>query len=76
VVVVGETVCEPLTATDAPFSFALMALVDVQVSVELPPETIEVGFALIPAVGEPPEPIVTTACAEADVPAELVATKV
>ena len=47
----GETVCDPLTATDAPFRVALTALVDVQVSVELAPDAIEVGFALIPAVG-------------------------
>lgn len=72
----GETVCDPFTATDAPFRVALVALVEVQVSVELPPGPIEVGFALILAVGEPPEVIVTTACAEAEVPAELVATKV
>ena len=72
----GETVCDPLTATGAPFRVALTALVDVHVSVELPPETIEVGFAVMLAVGEPPEPTVTTVCAEACVPAELVATKV
>jgi hypothetical protein len=76
VVVVGETLCDPLTATDAPFRVALAALVDVHVSVELPPEMIEGGFALIPAVGEPLEPTTTTVCAEADVPTELVATKV
>jgi hypothetical protein len=51
VVAVGETVCDPLTATAAPFKVALTALVDVQVSVELLPEVIEVGFALIAAVG-------------------------
>jgi hypothetical protein len=51
VVAVGETVCDPLTGTDAPFKVALAALVDVQVSVELLPEVIEVGFALMPAVG-------------------------
>jgi UDP-N-acetyl-D-glucosamine dehydrogenase len=46
-----------LTATVAPFRVALTALVDVHVSVELPPDAIEVGFALIPAVG-PLEPTV------------------
>jgi hypothetical protein len=51
VVAVGETVCDPLTATDAPFRVALTALVDVQVSVELPPDAIEAGLALIVAVG-------------------------
>jgi hypothetical protein len=51
VVAVGETVCDPLTATAAPFKVALTALVDVQVSVELLPEVIVVGFALIAAVG-------------------------
>jgi hypothetical protein len=60
VVAVGETVCDPLTGTDAPFKVALTALVDVQVSVELLPEVIEVGFALMPAVG-PLELTVTVA---------------
>jgi hypothetical protein len=51
VVAVGETVCDPLTGTDVPFKVALTALVDVQVSVELLPGAIEVGFAVMPAVG-------------------------
>ena len=51
VVEVGETVCEPLTGTVAPFRVALAAFVDVHVSVELPPDVIEVGLAVIPAVG-------------------------
>ena len=51
VVAVGETVCEPLTGTAAPFRVALVAFVDVQVRVELPPDWMEVGFGLIPAVG-------------------------
>jgi uncharacterized protein (UPF0212 family) len=76
VVDVGETDCDPLTATDAPFRVALAALVDVQVSVELLPDTMDVGLALIPAVGEPLEPTVTTVWAEACAPEELVATKV
>jgi hypothetical protein len=75
VVAVGETVCDPLTGTDAPFRVALTAPVDVQVSVELPPGAIEVGFALIPAVGTL-ELTVTEAWAEAVTPAALVATKV
>ena len=54
VVEVGDTVCDPLTATDAPFSVALTALVDVHVRVELPPDAIDVGFAVSPAVGAPP----------------------
>ena len=53
VVAVGDTVCDPLTATAAPFRVALTVLVDVQVSVELPPGAIEVGLAVIPAVGAP-----------------------
>jgi hypothetical protein len=74
---VGETVCDPLTATEAPFRVALTALVDVQVSVELAPDAIEVGFALIAAVGAPLPPVtVTLVWAEAVVPAALVATKV
>ena len=75
VVDVGETVCVPLTATDAPFRVALTAVVEVQVRVELPPETMDIGFALIPAVG-PLEPTVTVAWAVAVAPDELVATKV
>jgi hypothetical protein len=51
VVAAGETVCDPLTATAAPFRVALAAFVDVQVRVELPPDVIEVGLAVIPAVG-------------------------
>ena len=39
-----------MTATGEPFRVALTALVDVQVSVELPPDGIEAGFALILAV--------------------------
>jgi len=62
VVAVGETVCEPLRATAAPFRVALAALVDVQVSVELPPDVMEVGLAVIPAVGAGGV-TVTVACA-------------
>ena len=72
---VGETVCDPLTATATPFRVALTALVDVHVSVELPPDVIEVGFALIPAVGAL-EPTETVAWAVAVAPDELVTTKV
>lgn len=75
VVAVGETDCDPLTATDAPFRVALAALADVQVSVELPPDVIEVGLALIPAVG-PVEPTVTVAWAVAVAPDELLVMKV
>jgi hypothetical protein len=75
VVDVGETTCDPLTATAAPFRVALTALVEVHVRVELPPDAMVVGFALIPAVGAP-ELTVTVAWAVAFVPAALVATKV
>jgi hypothetical protein len=75
VVAVGETDCDPLIATDAPFRVALTALVDVQVRVELPPVPIKVGLALITAVG-PLEPTVTVAWADAVAPDELLATKV
>ena len=51
VVAVGETVCDPLTGTVAPFSVALAAFVDVQVRVDVPPDAIVVGLAAIPAVG-------------------------
>ena len=43
-----------MTATEAPFSVALVALVDDQVSVELPPDVIVVGLAVMDAVGPPP----------------------
>jgi hypothetical protein len=66
VVEVGETVCDPLTATDAPFKLALTALVDVQVSVELPPEAMELGLALIAAVVT-----VTVVCPQSVAPVEL-----
>jgi hypothetical protein len=72
---VGETTCDPLTATVVPFRVALTALVEVHVRVELPPDAMEVGFALIPAVGAP-ELTVTLVWAEAVAPAALVATKV
>ena len=49
----GETTCDPLTATAAPFRVALVAFVEDQVSVELPPDAIEVGFAVSVAVGPP-----------------------
>ena len=65
VVAVGETVCDPLTATDALFRVALTALVDVQVSVELPPEAMEFGLALIAAVVT-----VTVVCPQSVAPVE------
>jgi hypothetical protein len=60
VVDVGETTCDPLTATVAPFRVALTALVEVHVSVELPPGAIEVGLAVIPAVGGLLPPVTVT----------------
>jgi hypothetical protein len=72
VVAVGETTCDPLTATAAPFSVALTAFVDVHVSVELPPDAIEVGFALIAAVGAPLPPVtVRVTCPQSVAPVEL-----
>jgi hypothetical protein len=77
VVAVGETTCEPLTATEAPFKVALVAFVEDQVSVELAPDVIEVGFAVSVAVGAvPPELTVTVAVAVAVTPVELLAIKV
>ena len=61
-VAVGETTFDPFTATEAPFKVALVALVDDQVSVELPPDEIEVGLAVMLAVGAPPEVTVTVTC--------------
>jgi hypothetical protein len=75
VVAVGETDCDPFTATAEPFNVALTAFVEVHVSVELAPDEMEVGFALIPAVGAL-EPTVTVVCAVAVAPEELFATKV
>ena len=60
VVAVGETVWVPLTATGAPFKVALAALVDVHARVALPPVGMEVGLAVIPAVGSV-DPTVTVA---------------
>ena len=73
---VGETVCDPFSATFVPFKSALTSFVVVQVRVELPPDAIVVGFALIPAVGGPLEPTVTVAWEVAVVPDELVAMNV
>jgi hypothetical protein len=71
VVAVGDTVCDPLTGTDAPFRVALTALVDVQVSVELPPGAMEVGLALIAAVGAPIGLTVTVTWPQSVAPVEL-----
>jgi hypothetical protein len=68
VVAVGETTCDPLTGTAAPFKVALVALVEDQVSVELLPEAIEVGFALMAAVGQA---VKTVTCPQSLAPAEL-----
>jgi hypothetical protein len=51
VVTVGETTIDPLRATGVPFRFALTQLMVFQVNVELLPDVIEVGLALIPAAG-------------------------
>ena len=71
----GETTCDPLTATAAPFRVALVAFVEDQVSVELPPDAIEVGFAVSVAVGAAGV-TVTLAEALAVVPEALLAIKV
>ena len=73
---VGETACDPFSATFVPFKSALTSFVVVQVRVELPPDAIVVGFALIPADGGPLEPTVTVAWEVAVAPDELVAMKV
>jgi hypothetical protein len=75
VVAVGETTCDPFNATVVPFKSALTQLTVFHVSVELPPDAMEVGFALMPAAGGPLELTVTVAWAEAVTPAALVATK-
>ena len=68
---VGETDCDPLTATGAPLRVALAALVDVHVSVELLPEAMELGFAVIPAVGALLPVTVTVTCPQSVAPVEL-----
>lgn len=50
---VGDTVCEPFSATGVPFRSALVAFCVDQVSVELPPDDMEVGLALMAAAGGP-----------------------
>ena len=50
----GETTCDPFTATEAPLRVALAALVEDQVRVELPPGAIVSGFAVMEAVGPLP----------------------
>ena len=60
VVVVGETNSDPFNPTEVPFILAVVQFTVFQVSVELAPETIEVGLASIPAPGAP-EPTVTWA---------------
>ena len=59
-----------------PFKFALTQFTVVQVSVELPPDAIVVGLALMPAAGGPPDPTVTVADDMAVAPEELLAMKV
>jgi hypothetical protein len=66
---VGETTCDPLTATAAPFRVALVAFIEDQVRVELPPDAIEVGFAVMEATG--PFVTVTVTCPQSLAPAEL-----
>jgi hypothetical protein len=73
VVAVGETTCDPLTATAAPFRVALVALVEDQFSVELPPDAIVVGFAVMVAVGAPPDVTVTVTWPQSVAPVELCA---
>ena len=76
VVVVGETTWDPLRATFVPLRSAVAQLNVVQVSVALPPELIEVVFALMPAVHGPLEPTVTVADEVAVVPLDALAMKV
>lgn len=64
----GETVCDPLTATEEPFRVALTALVVVHVRVEVPPDEMELGLALIVAVVT-----LTVASPQSVAPAEFLA---
>jgi hypothetical protein len=73
---VGETTWEPLNWTAVPLRSALTALVVVHVRVELFPIVIDVGLAVMPAVGGPADVTVTVAWDDAVVPEEPVATKV
>ena len=58
-----------MTGTDAPFNVALTALVDDHVNVELPPDAIVAGFALIVAVGAAPVTVRVT-CPQSVAPVE------
>ena len=59
-----------MTATGEPFRVALTAFVEVQVMVELPPAEIDVGLAVMPAVGAP-EATVTVVSPQSVAPVEL-----
>jgi len=61
-----------LTATEAPFSVALVAPVDDQVSVDVPPDVMVMGSALMEAVGPPPVLTTTVAVELAVAPDALV----
>jgi hypothetical protein len=61
-----------VTATGEPFRVALTEFVEVQVSVELPPVVIDVGLAVIPAVGDPAA-TVTVVWPQSVAPVELCA---
>lgn len=72
VVAVGETVCEPFSGTVVPFRSALVAFWVDQVSVELPPDDITVGLALMAAVGGPlVAATVTVVCPQSVAPEAL-----
>jgi hypothetical protein len=59
-----------------PFRSALTAPLVVQLSVELPPQAMVVGFALMPAFGGPVEPTMIVADEVAVAPEELLAMNV
>jgi hypothetical protein len=75
VVAVGETDCDPLVPTGAPFSVTETAFVVFHDSIDVPPLVMLVGFAEIVAVGAGAF-TVTVAVAVADTPDALVATSV
>ena len=70
----GETDSDPLTATESPFKVALVALVEDQVRVELPPDVMVMGSALMEAVGPPPV-LTTTVVVELAVAPDALVTR-
>lgn len=71
-VTVGDTDCEPLNGTAVPFRSAVVAFCVDHVRVELPPEEMTVGLAVMAAAGGPLlAATVTVACPQSVAPDAL-----